>query len=88
MCCCAAAAVLLLGMTFSNILWLSGIREEYILREMEKGSEEITIFQIPHGYVFWDGPYLFGRKYYYENWHDISFREASFDIWFFEHWLK
>ena len=86
LCCGAAAAVLLLGMTFSNILWLSGIREEYILREMEKGAEEITIFQIPHGYVFWDGPYLFGRKYYYENWHDISFREASFDIWFFEHW--
>jgi len=86
--CAAVAAVLVLGLTFVNILWLSHIREMHIAKEMDKGAAEISIFQIPHGYVFWDGTFLFERNYYYEQWHDITFRETTFDDWYVNHWMK
>ena len=86
--CGTLAAALVLGLTFVNIFWLSNLREKYILREMAEGATEITIFQIPHDYVFWDGAFLFERSYYYEKWHDISFSETSFDDWYVNHWLK
>lgn len=88
LCCACLAAVMLLGMTFVNIFWLSSIREAHIAREMSAGEHEITIFKIPHDYVFWDGTYLFGRGYFYETWHDIEFKETSFDYWYLDHWLK
>lgn len=86
--CAAVAAALVLGLTFVNILWLSHIRQTHIAREMEKGAAEISIFQIPHDYVFWDGTFLFERCYYYQQWHDITFRETSFDDWYANYWMN
>lgn len=84
----AVAAMLVLGLTFVNVFWLAHIREEHIAKEMGKGAEEISVFQIPHDYVFWDGTLLFERCYYYEQWHDITFKETSFDDWYANHWMK
>jgi len=86
--CVNLAATLVLGMTFVNIFWLSGIRQQHIENEMLKGASEITIFQIPSKYVFWDGTHLFETCYYYEQRHDISFHETSFDDWYGNHWMK
>lgn len=80
--CVAIAIMLMLCLVFTNVAWISNMRDTHIQQEMAAGKEVITIFPIPYEYVHWDGVWCFGRKYYYEEWYDISFTSTEYKVWY------
>lgn len=79
----AAVVLLLLCMVFTNIRWLTNVRENHIQEQMAAGASNITIYRIPYDYIFWDDIWCFGRGYFYEEWGDITFDHLDYEVWRF-----
>jgi len=73
------ALVVLLGSVFASIRFMSQVREDHILRELEAGATEIVIFGLPYKYTSWD--HLWGQSFYNDTGRDVSFSSISFDNW-------
>lgn len=79
---------LLLILIFTNIAWISELRETHIRQEMEKGKTEIIIFEDPYAYVHFSGVGCYNRCFYYEEPCDITFTSTDFETWYKTVWLK
>lgn len=82
----AAVLLVLLCIIFCGISWMDSIRETHIHERMAAGDTRIVVFRIPYEYVFWDGPWCFGRAFYYEQWDDICFEPMEFTDWYRDYW--
>lgn len=71
--------VVLLGSVFVSIRFMSQIREQHILRELDAGAQEIVIFSLPYDYTTWD--HLWAQKFYNTTGREVSFHKESFTTW-------
>lgn len=77
----SAVFVLCMGMLFYNVGYLSQVRNDYILQQMEQGADQIDVFRIPYDYIFYDSSWAFGHYYYYHKFEDIDFKTLDIYDW-------
>lgn len=80
---CAGVLCLSLGLVtqFANIHKVYQENLDYIAQEMEKGSTEILLCQIPSDYTFNNTSSYIGNLYYYEEPNDITFTFTDYNSW-------
>lgn len=83
----AICVTLSMSIMFCGVKFADDMRTNYIIDEMNKGANEIEVFDIPYTRVFQadSNAWALGRYYYYNSRGDVHFVVLGYDEWLKEH---